>query len=231
MFDRYSITVSASVLADRFQVEVPKRYKPRYNAGPSQLLPVITIGSAGLSYFYWGMMPEWAKNKTISEKIINVRAEQVNEKPMFRKKLDKFRCIVPCDGFYLWKKVGKKSNIPYRLFEKQKTCFSLAGFWEEFEDAEGENHHTFSIITKPSSPPILPIHERMPVILDKVNEKKWLAKDANESELLPIFVADQKIELDLYSVSPRIASLENDQPSLILPSAPADQHGNLTLFD
>lgn len=231
MLDRYSISASANVIAERFGVDVPGRYKPRYNAGPSQLLPIITAGSKGISYFYWGTSPEWAKNKSITEKIINVRAESIMEKPMFRRKLARFRCAAPCDGFYLWKRISKKSNVPYRFTMKSRELFSIAGFWEEFEDENGEQFHTFSLITCEANKFVIAVHERMPMMLDKSSEREWLDLNVSEERLAAILKISNQHELDLYPVSPAISSLDRDEPSLLLPSAPADQFGNLTLFD
>lgn len=231
MLDRYTITSDLQQLKDRFSVDVPAHYKSRHNAGPSQLLPVITSGSKGISFFYWGISPEWSKNKTISEKIINIRAEQILEKPVFRKKLVRFRCIVPCDGFYLWKKISKRSSVPYRFVLKSKKLFSLAALWEEYEDTKGENFHTFSIITLKAVPAVEPIHERMPLLFDKDMETIWLNPGVTESELNRLMQAGNPAELEFYTVSPRISVLEKDEPSMSQPSAPADQHGNLTLFD
>src|SRR5687767_2573750 len=105
MIERYSISAPAERIAERFSADVPDFYKERYNAAPTQLLPVITTGSpAGVSLFYWGTSPEWSKNKTLSERSINLRAENFAEKPALKRALRKNRCIIPADGFYAWKK-------------------------------------------------------------------------------------------------------------------------------
>ena len=100
MIERYSITASPAKIEQRFNVDVLDTYAPNFNAAPTQLLPVITATSShGISTFYWGISPEWSKNKTLSEKIINVRAESILEKPMLKKGMMKNRCLVPADGF------------------------------------------------------------------------------------------------------------------------------------
>lgn len=232
MFDRYSIAASAQQLIDHFSVDVPAHYKKYYNAGPTHLLPIITHHHPeGLSFFYWGAIPQWIKNKNISEKLINVRAETIKDKPVLKKKMMRFRCIIPSDGFYCWKKVGKKSAIPYRFFPKNKLPLSIAGLWEEFEDEQEETHHTFSIITTQSNKQVQPVNERMPLLLNKETQKVWLNKDASENELLGMLKTENTIMLDSYTVSPRIGLLSANESTLVLPSAPADQFGNLTLFD
>ncbi len=232
MFERYSLAASSPEVSERFSVEVPKHYKQAYNAGPSQLLPVITHQTPeGLSFFYWGLAPNWAKNKTISEKLINTKGESIAEKTALKKKLSQFRCLIPADGFYAWKKVGKKTSIPYRFFLKSKSIFSLGGLWEEYEDENEETHHTFSIITVKSNSLVTPVSERMPLMLDKATEGIWLNKNSVDTDLLPLLKSSDESKMDCYTVSPRISSLSNNSATLLLPTAPADQFGNLTLFD
>lgn len=232
MIDRYSITATAAQISERFSVDVPQFYKEHYNASPTQLLPIITSGSPeGVSLFYWGTAPDWAKNKTLSEKLINLRAEHFPEKPTLKKSLRTHRCIIPADGFYGWKKVGRKTSIPYRFVVGGQGIFSFPGLWEEFEDTEGVQMQTFAIITIPANNVVNAVQERMPVILTRETEKLWLDKNSTEDKLLPVFSLNNTTELSYYPVSPRISQVEIDAPSLIVPTPPADQFGNLTLFD
>jgi putative SOS response-associated peptidase YedK len=232
MIERYSIHASASQIAARFQIEEPEAFKPRYNAAPSQLLPVITHESPqGFSYFYWGAAPQWSKNKTFAERIINTKGELIQDKPVLKKNLRTHRCLIPADSFYAWKKVGKKTMVPWRIIAKSKEVFSLAGLWEEYDDHEGNSFHTFSMITVPAENWIADITERMPVIFSKKEEKIWLDQNASEVELIALIKAFPVTLLEGYNISPLINSVQNDGPSLIIPTPPADQFGNLTLFD
>jgi putative SOS response-associated peptidase YedK len=213
-------------------VDVPEFYKEHYNASPTHLLPVITSATPqGLSLFYWGTAPDWAKNKTLSDKLINLPAEQFPDKPTLKKAMKTHRCLIPADGFYGWRKVGKKTSIPYRFVLKSQRIFSFPALWEEFEDTEGHQIQTFKIITAPSNNVVLAIQERMPVILNNETERLWLDKNCEEEKLLEIISTTDKTELNYYPVSPRISQMDIDVPSLIVPTPPADQHGNLTLFD
>lgn len=232
MIERYSIGVTSKQLADRFEIEEPLAHRAKYNAAPSQLLPVITHETPhGISFFYWGQAPGWAKNKTPAEKIINTRGEQIGEKPVLKKNLIHHRCLVPADGFYAWKRVGKKTMIPWRFSLKDKGIFSFPGLWEEYDDEEGNSFHTFTLLTIPASPLVLTVTERMPVIFAKPTEKIWLDKAATENELLSLFRAIPDDQWDGYAVSPQLNTISFDRPSLMLPVPPADQFGNLTLFD
>ncbi len=232
MIDRYSITASASKINERFHAEVLDAFLPNYNAAPTQLLPIITHASAqGISTFFWGTSPEWSKNKSLGEKLINVRAETILEKPSLKKSMMKSRCLIPADGFYAWKKVGKKTNIPYRFVAIDQDLFSFAGIWEEFEDTEGNQLHTFSIITTTANEMVNTVQERMPVILNPAVEKIWMNKDSTEEDLIDALHPYKAEKMNYYPVSPRINDVGINLPSLIIPTPPADQFGNLTLFD
>jgi putative SOS response-associated peptidase YedK len=232
MIERYSITASREMIAERFSVDVPEFYNPRYNAAPTQLLPVITsTASKGISLFYWGTSPEWSKNKMLSEKIINLPVESFEEKPALKRAMKKNRCIIPADGFYVWKKVGKKTSIPYRFVPAQNEIFSFAGLWEEFEDTEGHEIQTFKIITTASTNLVALFSERMPLVLTKENEAVWLEATSEEPDLMKVLETTSPFLFNNYPVSPGISNTAQDLASMILPTPPADQHGNLTLFD
>lgn len=231
MIERFSQSFSAQQLVDYYQIENPTAYHPNYNAAPSQLIPVLTHDSPqGISFFYWGMAPRWVKNKSFAEKTINIRAEQITEKPVIQKNLMRSRCIIPADGFYCWKKVGKKTLIPWRVTTETKSLLSFAGIWEEFED-DGETYHTFLMITQQAPSTIVDVCERTPLTLSREDEKKWLSKNSTLETLLTI-VNNRYMPLWTgYSVSPQLNDVKFNQPSLLIPVPPADQFGNLTLFN
>jgi putative SOS response-associated peptidase YedK len=232
MINRYSITANAELVASRFSIEVTNHYQPRYNASPSQLLPVITSsGRQGISWFYWGRPPQFAHNKPLGEKSINQSVETLQEKPTLKKTVLRNRCIIPADGWYAWKKIGKKTQVPHRFVATDQNLFSFAGVWEEFEDEGGEMLHTFMILTLQANETVSTIAERMPVIFNKKMEDVWLDKTASEKELAELLIPYSDSKISAYTVSPRINDPENEHASLILPAPSSDQHGNLTLFD
>jgi putative SOS response-associated peptidase YedK len=229
VINRYTVTVTGEALAKRFSAEISDHYRPRFNAAPSQLLPVITSEHPeGFSWFYWGLSPDRSRNKSISERIINRRKEELLNKPAFRKSLAGHRCLIPADGFYYWKQVGKKTQVPYRAVLPEKTVFGIAGIWEEFETEAGEMHHTFSLVTRQTTTMAGSI-ERVPLILNEESEKIWLQSNS-ETEVIQLLDRSDDSKLDYYSVSPAIEQETRDLPSMILHTPPADQFGNLTLF-
>lgn len=231
MCGRYSLSQSKIELEERFHAEMLPDFTPRYNIAPTQLVPVITSQSPkGFSFFYWGITPDFGQNRPVSQKLINARAETVTEKVTFKSSFQKRRCLIPADGFYEWKRLGKKTKIPYRFTLRESELFAFAGIWDEFETVNGEIQHTFLILTTTANDKVAEIHDRMPVILAQKDEKKWLDPYSSEEELSEIlnpFPSDLMLS---YTVSPLVNSVENDSPNLIRKTSPMDQHGNYTLF-
>jgi putative SOS response-associated peptidase YedK len=130
MCGRFQLSVKGKHISERFNVEVfDEMYKPSFNCAPGQNLPVITNTEPGkLSFFKWGLVPFWAKDPKIGNKLINTRAETILEKPSFKAAFTRRRCLVPANGFFEWKKDTKK--IPFRVFLKNGDLFAMAGLWE-----------------------------------------------------------------------------------------------------
>ncbi|KPQ20072.1 MAG: hypothetical protein HLUCCX10_00460 [Algoriphagus marincola HL-49] len=231
MCGRYSLSKSKIELEERFQAEMLTDFKPRYNIAPTQLVPVVTSQSPkGFSFFYWGITPEFGRNKPVSQKLINAKAESVHQKMTFKSSFKQRRCIIPADGFYEWKKLGKKTSIPHRFTLREGGLFSFAGIWDEYETVDGENQHTFLILTTEPNELVSEVHDRMPVVLTQETEKKWLNNYSEEEELLEILKPFSANEMLSYPVSTLVNSVKNDSPALIRKTDPMDQHGNYTLF-
>ena len=231
MGDRYTLTADGDTLSARYAMELPERYKPRYNAAPTQILPVITQGSGGFSFFYWGQIPEWSNNKSISNKLILTDAAWFVQKTAGKQALSQRRCIIPADGYYTWKQVSKKGRIPYRVTWRDGKIFSMGGIWEEFEDEDGHTVHTFRVLTTPSNKYLSDLDAEMPMIVPKFREHDWLATETAISELEELFTPFESDEFHMYTVSPRLSDPDYDNPALVKPFSPADQFGNYSLFD
>ncbi|WP_181309020.1 SOS response-associated peptidase [Rufibacter sp. XAAS-G3-1] len=201
------------------------REKTRYNAAPSQLLPVITNREPGkVQHFSWGLLPSWSKEKEHGLRPINARTETILEKPSFRTLIGSKRCLVPADSFYEWKRVGK-TKTPYRILLKDESMFAFAGLWDEWVDkVTGEVLHTFTVITTEPNELMAGIHNRMPVILHPEEEEIWLSGTGDVkllSELLKPYPAG---EMKAYPVSTLVNSPKNDGPEILKPMA---QQGGL----
>jgi putative SOS response-associated peptidase YedK len=230
MFIRYSLTCSADEVAQSFGVDVPAGYEPQFNAAPTHLLPTVTQDSQnGLSFFYWGAPPSRANKKALGEKIVNTRSELIREKPVLLKKIAQHRCLIPADGYYDWKKIGKKSSVPYRFTLKDKSLFAFAGLWEEYEDEHEETFHTFTVITTDPNPSVSSICERMPAILSPDAGKMWLNFEAIDEIVAALKPFPGSLEY--YSVSSLVNFPDRNSKLAVLPAPAADQYGNLSLFD
>jgi putative SOS response-associated peptidase YedK len=215
MCGRFQLSVKGKHISERFNVEVfDEMYSPSYNCAPSQKLPVITNNEPEkLNYFKWGLVPFWSKDPKIGFKLINARAENLLEKPAFKTAFKQRRCLIPANGFYEWKKVGKQ-KIPFRIFLKSEEIFAIAGIWETWKDAESKPLHSFSIITTSNNSVMDNIHNRMPVILNKHDEQAWLFEN-DEKYLTQLLQPFDSAKMQAYQISAKINSPENNSAEVI----------------
>src|SRR3989338_3363865 len=150
MCGRFAINLNVDEVIQAFHVEnVINEFKPNYNVAPTQNVPVILQADdkIALDSFRWGLVPHWAKDKNISYKLINARAETLAEKPSFKKAFAERRCIIPASGFYEWKKTGEKKQ-PYFIHPK-RGFFAFAGLWEQWQDIK-----SCTIVTTSANPDV-----------------------------------------------------------------------------
>ena len=217
MCGRYSFAPELKIVNEHYDITVNDYVPERnYNCAPSQQLPVVSNDNPGeLSKYHWGLIPFWAKDKKIGYKMINARGETITEKPSFRNAFKKRRCLVPADAFYEWKRMtGSKEKIPYRIYLKDQPLFSMAGIWEIWKNPEGEYIRSFSIITTTPNKLMAEIHDRMPVILSKDDEKKWL-ESSDQEELLGLIRPFPATEMDAYRISTLVNSPGNNSKEII----------------
>jgi putative SOS response-associated peptidase YedK len=220
MCGRYSITTAPEAIRRLFKaVGALPNFPPRYNAAPTQDLPVVRLGRDGsreLTLLRWGLIPSWADDPGSGYKMINARAATVAERPAFRTAFRRRRCLVPADGFYEWKPVdgGKQ---PYRITMEDGAPFAMAGLWEWWRKGE-QRIESFTIIVTAANELCRQIHDRMPVILHPDAWDAWLtaADTKAPTALLQPFPASQ---MTMYAVSRRVGDVKNDDPELIAPAA------------
>lgn len=238
MCGRASLTKQEKELEERFKATFYQdeiaRYNPlpSYNVAPTQLHPVITGSDPShLQLFQWGLIPHWAKDDKIGSKMINARSETVKDKPAYRQAFIQRRCIVPFDGFYEWKRTSGGQKQPYRITLKDNPIFTVAGLWELWNSPDGNTIHSFTIITIPPNEYMAQIHDRMPAILSRVNEHRWLDPEVNSTDLLGLLTPYSSDEMDAYPVSSRVNKATENDAALILPTGSILQHGDqLDLF-
>jgi len=219
MCGRYSFAPDLKIVNEHYDISVNDGdLTPNYNCAPSQLLPVITNDkSIGFNFFRWGLIPFWAKDISIGNKLINARSETILEKPSFRNAFRQRRCLVPADAFYEWKQEVKEKN-PYRIFLKNQNIFSMAGIWEKCKLPNGETIFSFAIITTQPNTLMTKIHNRMPVILDKKGEDLWI-NNTDEKELTNLLKPFPAEQMTAYRISNLVNSPRNNSPKIIEPIA------------
>jgi putative SOS response-associated peptidase YedK len=215
---RFSLTVSEEILRQYFPFELSAKVLPRYNIAPGQevLAVVFDDGKMTGRMLKWGLVPYWANDPKIGFKMINARAETVDEKASFKHAFKKRRCLILADGFYEWKKEGDK-KIPYRFTLKNEQPFAFAGLWEKW-DKHGGPMYTCTIITTKANELVEAIHDRMPVILPKEWEKVWLDPAIEDAEYLKSLLRPYPSEeMKMYEVSTIVNSPKNDVSDCIKP--------------
>lgn len=220
MCGRFTLATDLKIIAERFAAPAltVEASKPRYNIAPTQL--VIVVGDDGKRYMKqmrWGLIPSWAKDPSIGNRMINARAETLAEKPAFRNPLKNSRCIIPADGFYEWQKLGKVKQ-PVRILLKSRQPFGFAGLWGRWQSPKGEEVLSCTIITTAANELLNAVHDRMPVILTRDAEAAWLNPNTQETEtLLPLLKQFPPDEMEFYPVSREVNSPQIDKPSNIEP--------------
>jgi putative SOS response-associated peptidase YedK len=190
-----------------------------YNVAPGQPAGVILGGKGGNEYalFRWGLVPSWAKDPAIGNRMINARSETIAEKPSYRSAFRRRRCLVPVDGFYEWRKDGKL-KVPFFIHEQSGKPFGLAGLWESWSDPEGNSLLTFTILTTGANERLKALHDRMPVIIPPAARKLWL--DVSTEDTKPLFELlrpSAEDLLDYHEVSRFVNSPQNNTPECVAP--------------
>ncbi len=201
----------------------PQDLRPSFNISPGQFISAVVRegGRNRLARFRWGLIPSWAKDPAIGNRLINARAESLAEKPAFRDALRSRRCLVIADGFYEWRKSGRE-RIPHYVRLRAGGPFGLAGLFETWVSPAGESLQTCTIITTQPNELLKPVHDRMPAIIPKDRETLWLDPALRDARrLLSLLQPYPPGEMEIHQVSRLVNSPGNDAPDLIAPVVPA----------
>jgi putative SOS response-associated peptidase YedK len=223
MCGRFTLTVNPSESQDAFEgFTFPAQFAPRFNIAPTQ--PVLAIpndGGRAAGFFVWGLIPSWAKDPSIGNRLINARGETLAEKPAFRGGYKYKRCLIPANGFYEWKaQPGSKAKTPHFIHLKTGEPFAFAGLWDEWHSPDGSAIRSCTIVTTTPNALMAPIHNRMPVILDPRDYAEWLDKAVRTPESLNHLLRAFPAELmEAHPVSMLVNSPANDRAECILPVA------------
>lgn len=222
MCGRFTLTVQLKDLRRRFNAlaEDSLEVRPRFNIAPTQTIPVIRREAEGrkIRKLRWGLIPRWAKEASIGQRMINARSETLTEKPSFRPLLYRHRCLIPADGYYEWSKTDTGKKQPYRIIIGDGELFAFAGLWDRWVSPEGKAVETFTIITTQANEKLSRIHHRMPVILPRSAEDLWLDPEVRDPNFLrELLVPYPDDSIGLYPVSTLVNSPRNDTEACIQP--------------
>jgi putative SOS response-associated peptidase YedK len=221
MCGRFTLTVDPAELQDAFtDFTFPAQFSPRFNIAPTQPILAIPNDTKNTAdFFVWGLIPSWAKDPSIGQRLINARAETLGEKPSFRGGFKYKRCLILADGFYEWQaQIGAKTKIPHYIHLKDRQPFAFAGLWDEWHAPDGGSLRSATIITTEPNELMMKLHNRMPVILDPADYSEWLDPAPRTPDslaaLLKPFPADR---MAAYPVSTMVNAPANDRPELVVP--------------
>ena len=216
MCGRFTLRAPASLIAEQFSLfEVPL-LKPRFNIAPTQAAAVVRMAPQQaesrrqLVFLRWGLVPAWAKDPAVGNRMINARAETAADKPAFRTALRRRRCLVAADGFYEWQTLGNRRQ-PMFIHLRDDRPLAFAGLWESWEGAGHSALESFTILTTAANDLVRPIHDRMPVIVAPEDYARWLDPAVQTPEpILPLLRPYSSELLEAYAVGTRVNSPARD---------------------
>jgi putative SOS response-associated peptidase YedK len=227
MCGRYELHSNPAAIALAFGLAHPPDVHPRYNIAPTTDVPIVRVNAEGhreLVRMRWGLVPRWAKDPSIGARMINARGETIAEKPSFRTAYRRHRCLLPADGFYEWMSVPGTTadgepprRQPQRIAMADRSIFGFAGLYERWRSESGDVLDTCTIVTTDANSLLMPVHDRMPVIVAPENYARWL--DPANAEVADLIAPYPSSAMAYYPVSSRVNSVRHDDAALIDPVA------------
>jgi putative SOS response-associated peptidase YedK len=237
---RYTSTTSIERLAELFQVDEVRAdpLPASYNVAPTAQVYAVADrrpreGDEGkgprraLGTFRWGLVPSWAKDPAMGNKLINARAEGIAKKPAFRAALARRRCLIPADVFYEWQRRTRSDGrpapkVPYAIRRLDGQPMAFAGLWEVWRDPgdpDADPLRTCTIVTTEANALMAPIHDRMPVVLEPEDWAAWLSPGTPTAQAEGLLVPAPAELFEAWRVSTKVNSVKNDEPDLLEPAA------------
>jgi putative SOS response-associated peptidase YedK len=227
MCGRFTLRAPASVIAEQFSLFETPVLQSRFNIAPTQAVPAVRVAHTPASqaesrrelvFLRWGLIPSWAKDRSIGNRLINARADGVADKPSFRAAFRRRRCLVVADGFYEWKRNGKQRQ-PYFIHLRDDRPFGFAGLWESWEGPDHSAIESCTLLTTEANDLVRPIHDRMPVIVGRADYAQWLDPALAQPEpLLGLLRPYPSEEMAAYPVSTLVNSPAHEDPRCVQPA-------------
>ena len=220
MCGRYSLGKTDRFEWGRFGVKPLPGLQPHWNITPSADVVAIRDGKDGreATWLRWGLIPNWAKDPTIGNRLVNARAESAHTKPAFESAFKSRRCLLPADGFYEWQVVpGQKRRQPWRVEAKDGALLALGALWESWRAPEGDARETCTILTVPVNASLEHIHDRMPVIVAASDFNTWLSRETSSDSAKSLCHPAPDALLTAWRISFAINAAANDDASVAAP--------------
>ena len=224
MCGRYATSRTPATLVDDFEADLGDLFEDTgadYNLAPTKLAPLVVQRTdedtvrRELVTAKWGLVPSWAKDPSIGNRLINARADGLADKPSFRDSFKRRRCLIPADGFYEWQKVGSRKQ-PWLLRMASGAPFAFAGLWSSWTDpATREPLETCAIVTTEPNALAATVHDRMPVILPAPACETWIDARSDRDHLLALLVPFPAAAMEAFPVSTRVNNPANDDPGCV----------------
>jgi putative SOS response-associated peptidase YedK len=240
MCGRFFLATPIEAVAQLFgvgRIDALPRWQARYNIAPSQLVPVIREHSGAdarertLALARWGLVPSWADDPAIGNRMINARAESIESRPAFRQAFEKRRCIVPADGFFEWKRTGSRMKQPMAIRSLDGRPLAMAGLWERWRSTADEPWlETCTILTCPPNGLLREVHDRMPVVLEREGVDDWLNPDAKGGALRALLRPYPSERMSMVAVGRHVNTPEHDDPRCIEEVHPGPSSQEESLF-
>jgi putative SOS response-associated peptidase YedK len=216
MCGRYHLIASGQRIRDHFGLLSLPTHHPDYNIPPGQkVLAIVQLenGSSKAVHLHWGLIPSWAKDRAISNRLINARAETLAEKASFKNAFRRRRCLIPATGFFEWRST-ESGKQPYHIHTPDNDLFAFGGIWEHWEQDQ-ETVYSCAIITTTANDKISAIHNRMPVIIASDDYSRWLDRKNAVVGMTDFLAADAYASMEVTPISTRINNPQHNDESCL----------------
>ena len=213
MCGRFFLDAKAGDIVEHYNAPPPDLFAARYNIAPTT--PVLAFNGESFDLYRWGLVPSWAKEVSIGNRMFNARSETVAEKPSFRNAYRRRRCLIPANGFYEWRSENGRKQ-PYLCHVNQQ-LFSMAGIWEHWQDPDGNELQSCSILTTEASGKMRELHHRMPVYIAPEDYANWLDCRGDRTDVADQLIEQTAPDYDFFAVGTAVGNSRNEGPELIRP--------------
>jgi putative SOS response-associated peptidase YedK len=227
MCGRYTLaTPDPAAIRARFPIGESVEVRRRFNVAPGDDVVAVTTDREGHprgELLRWGLVPSWARSPDTGLKMINARLETVAQRPAFRRAFERYRCLIPADGFYEWRPTPGGPKQPFHITRSDRALFSFAGLWSIWYGEDGSKLRTCTILTTAANSAIAPLHDRMPVILERQSESAWLDTSTPPGPLDEILAGLPPERMAMAEVGLAVNDARYDGPECLAPPAPSAQ--------